>query len=287
MKALNQLLEEKNVEKNISGQWFAIQWSPDSYANEKLNIGVGLLQSNGDINVQLLDYYERINCLFSNKNITFQLELACKVSRELILQKGIKEKYITPQVTCEVTGFAQGKSVNEILNQLFSSVVTLGNKIKKKRTSNFTSTSRDTVYNSMIEKLKLNLELNYSQYVPENPFMSVKQNNRQHDLYLPYRNKLGVGSLVSAAYSDNHRVKCNLNDAYWDLDLYSHKKTQKNNSIFMLLPDDTLKESNKIKIENQIDQFTWLMKNHGIYVGAHVDSDNLADDICEWCLSAA
>lgn len=287
MSELNQLLKNNKFETNVSGEWFSIQWTPDSYANEKLNIGVGLLQPDGEINIQLLDYYERVNCLFNQKNIVFQLELACNISREIILQKGIDKREITPQITCDVMGFAQGKSVDEVLSQLFSSVVSLGKKIKIKRTSNFVSKSRDAVYNSMIERLKVNLELNFSNYIPENPFLSLNQEGHHHNLYLPYRNEIGVGTLVSTAYSDNNRVKCNLNDAYWDLDLYNQNNESRKNSIFMLLPDNSLKENNKILIENQIDRFTWLMKNHGIYVGAHVESDMLADNIAEWCLSAA
>lgn len=287
MENLIELLNKKNLESNVSGNWFSIVWTPNLYTNEKLNIGVGLIDQNGELSIQVLDHYERINCLYDNKKIEFQLELACKVSREIILKNGIDNRKVTPQITCEVNGFAQGKSVDEVLSQLFSSVVTLGKPRKKKSKPKFASKSRDTIYNGLKERLKINLALNYSQLVPEDPFVTINDSDYKRSLYLPYRNNKGVGTLVSAAYSDNQRVKCNLNDGFWDLDLYSQKHRNQKNSIFLLLPDDSLKESNKIIIENELDKFTWLMNSHGIHVGAHVETELLADEISEWCLSAA
>jgi hypothetical protein len=287
MDKLNQLFEEKNSESNVTGNWFSIQWTPDLYSNERLNVGVGLIEPNGDLSVQLLDDYERVNCLFSNKNVAFQLELACSISREMILKNEIFKKEITPQIHCEINGFAQGKSTDEILNQLFLTVVTLGKKVNKKRAPNFASRSRDTIYNNLRERLKVNLNLDYSKCVPVNPFYQLQRDKYEHNLYLPFRNNSGVGTLVSAAYADTQRVKCNLNDGFWDLDIYSQKFLEQKNSIFLLLPDETLKDSHKILIDNELDKFTWFMRTHGIHVGAHVNSDMLADEISTWCLSAA
>lgn len=287
MDMLKELLENKNKQSNVSGSWFSIQWTPDLYTNEKLNVGVGFLDSTGEISVQLLDYYERINCLYGNENINFQLEVACNISRELILKSGIDNKNITPQITCEMNGFAQGKSVEEVLSQLYKTVVTLGKKVRKRSAPNFQSKSRDVVYNSIKEQLKMNLALEYSKYVPVNPFVDVQSGSDSHKAYLPYRNDSGVGTLASAFYSDKQRVKCNLYDGFWDLDVYAQGDTSKKNSIFILLPDQTLKESSKISIENEIDKFTWFMQSHKIHVGSHVDPMSLADEISEWCLKSA
>jgi hypothetical protein len=287
MDKLKQLLESKNNQSNVTGNWFSIQWTPDLYTNEKLNIGVGFVDSTGEISVQLLDYYDRITCLYGNENINFQLEVACNISRELILKSGLENKNITPQITCEINGFAQGKSVEEVLTQLYKTVVPLGRKIRKRSVANFQPRSREMVYNSIKEQLKMNLALDYSRYVPENPFVNVQSGNDSHSTYLPYRSDSGVGTLASAFYSDKQRVKCNLYDGFWDLDVHAQGDISKQDSIFILLPDESLKESSKISIENEIDKFTWFMKSHNIYVGSHVDPACLADEISEWCLKTA
>jgi hypothetical protein len=287
MDKLKQLLESKNNQSNVSGNWFSIQWTPDLYTNEKLNIGVGFVDSTGEISVQLLDYYERISCLYGNENMIFQLEVACNISRELILKSGLKNKNITPQITCEINGFAQGNSVEEVLTQLYKTVVPLGRKIKKRSVANFQPRSREMVYNSIKEQLKMNLALDYSRYVPENPFVNVQSRDNSHSIYLPYRSDSGVGTLTSAFYSDKQRVKCNLHDGFWDLDVHAQGDITKQDSIFILLPDESLKESSKISIENEIDKFTWFMQSHQIHVGSHVDPSSLADEISEWCLKSA
>lgn len=286
MDRLNQILESKRGVSNVSGQWFSIQWTPDISTNEKLNIGVGLLENDGAISIQMLDYFERVTCLYS-KEMIFQLELICEVSRELILKNGISKKEITPQVVCETRGFAQGKSVSEVLNQLYSTVVTLGKKVRKRVSTPFSSVSRDTAYNGLKERLKINLELDYSFHVPVDPYQEIVDGTFVSKLYLPFRKKSGNATLVSTAYSDKQRVKCNLYDGYRDLDIAAQKLKHPDNAIFLLLPGNGLKEDNQIAIENELDKFVWYMGKHGIHVGAHVSSEHLADEVSDWCLSAA
>jgi len=283
MKTLNDILNSTTRATSVSGNWYQFQWTPDITTGETLNIGVGFKEQSSEFSVQMLDYYDRINC-FYGKEMQFQLELACNVARELALKKNLTDlSKLTPQIRLTKKGFAQGKNTSEILKNLYKNTVPLGKKVRKVATSRFSSTSRDTVYNSLKDKLKLKLDIDYSFHVPANPYQTVSDSNVINNLFLPYKKKNGVATLVSSAYSDIQRVKCNLFDGYRDVDIASNHLNTKGNAVFLMLPDDSLKRETKIEIENELDKFIWLLKPHNFYVGSHVNMDTLADEITEWC----
>lgn len=283
MTTLNDILNSSDRVKNVSGSWYQFQWTPDISTGETLNIGVGFKEQSGEFSVQMLDYYERINC-FYGKEAQFQLELACNVARELAFKKELNDtQNLTPQIILKRIGFAQGKGATEVLNSLYKNTIPLGKKVRKVASNRFSSTSRDAVYNSLKERLKLNLDFAYSLHVSENPYQTVSEGNVTNKLFLPYKKTNGVATLVSTAYSDVQRVKCNLFDGYRDIDIASNHLKTKSNAVFLMLPDDSLKKETQIEIENELDKFIWLLKPHKFYVGSHVEIDSLADEISEWC----
>lgn len=283
MKKLNDILNSTPRVTSVSGSWYQFQWTPDISTGEKLNIGVGFKEQSGEFSVQMLDYYERINC-FYGKGMQFQLELACNVARELVFKKELTNSYnLTPQITLKKIGFAQGKDVTEVLSNLYKNTIPLGKKVRKTPKNRFIPTSRDSVYNSIKEKLKANLDIAYSLHVPENPYLTINEGKIIHNLFLPYKKNNGIATLVSTAYSDIQRVKCNLFDGYRDIGLGSNHLKTNNNAVFFILPDDSLKKETQIEIENELDKFIWLLKPHNFHVGPHVEINSLADDISNWC----
>ncbi|MCL1148071.1 hypothetical protein L2747_18875 [Shewanella marinintestina] len=287
MKTLDDILNSTTRTTNVSGNWYQFQWTPDITTGEKLNIGVGFRDKSGEFGVLMLDYYERINC-FYGQEMQFQLELACNVARELVFRKELNDSNeLTPQIHLVKKGFAQGKNTTDILNNLYKNTISLGKKVRKVSSNRFSSTSRDAVYITLKEKLKLNLGIDYSYHVPENPYQTVSEDNIINNLYLPYKKQHGVATLVSTAYADIQRVKCNLFDGYRDIDIASNQINTKENAIFLMLPDESLKRETQIEIENELEKFIWLLKPHNFHVGSHVNTEGLAEEITEWCQSAA
>jgi hypothetical protein len=282
MDRLDQILANKRASPSVQGEWYAIQWTPDISSKETLNIGVAYKDSLGEVSVKMLDYYERIACLYS-KDMIFQLELACEVSRSLILNNGIVDN-LTHQIKCENRGFAQGKNSSDVLDQLYNSVITLGKRVRSLQPRSFSSISRDSLYNNLKNLLKQNLDLDYAKHVPENPYEIIAN---QHEIYLPYRKHDGVATLATAAYSDVQRVKCNLFEGYRDLDVATQYHRPKNSAIFLLLPGDGLNKDKQNEIDNELDKFTWHLNQHNIKVNSHISQESLAEDISNWCLSAA
>ncbi len=287
MKSLDEILESENRHENVTGDWYQFQWTPDISTGETLNIGVGFRDSFGDFNVAMLDYFERISC-FYGKDMEFQLELACNVARELAFSQEIADStFLTPQIKLFKRGFAQGRNSSEVIDNLYKNTVSLGKKVRKARKPRFSPISRDNVYTSLKDKLRQKLGLDFSKHVPENPFERISEKGVSHNLFLPYKKKNGVATLVSAAYSDLQRVKCNLFDGYRDIEIAANFKRVNSNAIFLVLPDDTLQKETQIEIENEIDKFIWLLGPQKLHVESNVDTDHLATEISNWCTKAA
>ncbi|GAA78514.1 hypothetical protein [Pseudoalteromonas sp. BSi20495] len=284
MDQLRKILAEKEAQEMLKGQWYSIQWIPDLSTGEVLNLGVGIKLEDGTVQTKCLDYFDRIECLFSSRDMIFHARLACDVATEVISNKGFTES-IAPQIKCVARGFTQGKSCNEILKRLYSSVVTLGQKRRvKAKAHHFNSINRDVLYSGIKSRLEEKLELEFGLYVPHDPYVSFKNNTKA---YLPFKNKNGSGTLVSAAYKDLQRVKCNLFDGYRDIEVASEYLNETDNAVFLMLPGSDLELSKLELIENEIDKFTWLMKKHSIHVECEHSEETLADKVSEWCLKAA
>ncbi len=282
MNDLDKLLLDCQKRNHTEGNWFIVQWTPDLASDEKLNIGVGITLKNGDVSIRMLDYFERIKCLYDQKMI-FNVQLACEVSREVILKEQSVAAKIGPQISICDKGFAQGQNIDEVLSELYKTAIPLGRKIRKKVESRFSSISRDVTYNKLKDILKEKMGMKFQEHVPENPYQTVVDGNVSHSLYLPYRKDKAVATLSSGAYSDSNRVKCNLYDGYRDIDVAHGLPDVKSSAIFILLPGDELKKDQRLLVENELDTFSWYMKKRNVYIGSHISIDSLGDEISNWC----
>lgn len=288
MNTLEQYLSTNSSQNQAEGESFAIQWMPDIYTRETLNIGICFKNSeSGELESRVLDYFERIQCLYG-KNAEFNLKLACEVAADLIKKNSLQDSVqLTQQIRCVKTGYAQGGSTNEILERLYSDLVPLGRKPSKPQAKRYSPTTRDTLYKRLIPSLKESLELDFSKHVPTDPYQKVALPIGEKKVYLPFKRDGGVATLISTAYSDALRAKCNLFDGYQDVDIASSQLPGENNAVFILMPasDAQLEKAVTNAIENQVDEFVWQMKKHQIEVQPHTEQNELANQISDWCLA--
>lgn len=273
-----------NEKARSVGHWHVIQWIPDIVAGEALNIGVVFEDNLGNRCVEVLDYFERIG-KFLGEGFVYQAKLTCDIVREVALTMPLDMK-ISEQINIVKRGFTQGDNPADIVTLLFNKVVSLNNKIVEKRKGkNFASIPRDRLYNKMQNKLKSDLELDFSLYVPNNPY--EKLNNNGHKLYLPFRSNDKVASLASASYSDIQHIKCNLYDAQRDVNTALKSLDRYNNgSIFVLTPSNDLDITKKNAIENEIEELKWHFNKVNIKLITDNNEKKLSNQIVEWCLCA-
>lgn len=290
MNFLNALLEEEKITKQAEGESYAIQWMPDVYTRETLNIGICFNNKvTGEFSHKLLDYFDRIHCLFG-KDAEFNLKLACDVANDLLRNGQLEDmEFLTEQIRCVRMGYAQGNSTDEILKRLYFDLVPLGRKPKKPATKKFSPTSRETLYKNLVPFLKESLSIEYSLYVPENPYESIQLPTGKREVYIPFKKSSGIATLISTSYSDIQRVKCNLFEGYQDIDIASSRLSRNNNAVFVLMPTSDSQLDNTVlhEVENQIDNFVWQLQRHKIQVEPHTEHVELARYIAEWCVKAA
>ncbi len=283
MDALEKLLTESNENKIVKGNWFNIRWTPDLATGEVLNIGVGFVE-NGRVYSRILNYFERLKCLFGERGVYHAGLVTSIVAESLRLNE---EKPPIPQVTYKNNGFAQGVSVDEILSSLFDQTVPLGRKIvKSKSKERFSSLNADKLYTCLLDELKLIARLDFERFVPTSSSILVDDDSGRQELFVPFRDgHTLIGGLASSVYSSVSTIELNLLKAARDVETAIKLGKGSRASIFILKPAcevETLKKEQIIRIENTLDKFDWHMTKQGIAVGSHTTVEGLASEIYDW-----
>lgn len=277
------IIEEHSNKPGVSGEWFTIQWTPDMAAGERLNIGVIFKESSGSSFVQVLDYFERIKCLYSQSAV-FHLALACEVAKEAALSNSYSAHTTFSGLNFVANGFAQGDSADDIVSSLFLNVVPLAIKHTKAREKAYYPVSRERLYNIMDGHLKKNLEYDeYFKMVEPTSIKRVTLGAQVHTLYLPYKAGNSIGTIASAAYSDENTAKCHLYDAQRDVSLaIGNFKEFKSGAIFILSPNNDLKVEKRDQVDLEIDKFCWYLKTLSIFTEVDSSPNSLADKAAHW-----
>ncbi|CNB67442.1 Uncharacterised protein [Yersinia frederiksenii] len=277
------ILSEHANKPIVSGEWFTIQWSPDVATGEKLNIGVCFKDSLGTTFVQTLEYYDRINCLYSSEMV-FHLRLACDLAKEAALTRAAFVSNPFHNISFKSNGYAQGESADDVVLSLFTNVVPLAKKISKGKERAFSHTSRERLYNIMDGYLKDNLEFDeYFSMIDPSPTKRVSIGKITQSIYLPYRASNSLATIASASYSDENLAKCHLFDAQRDISLaLQNYKEYRSGAIFILSPNETLKVEKRDQVDLEIDKFCWYLKTLGIETEVDSDAEGLSDKAVEW-----
>ncbi|MCW0974353.1 hypothetical protein [Pantoea sp. JV6] len=277
------ILEEHSNKPVVSGEWFTIQWTPDIASGEKLNIGVAFYEASGESFVQVLDYYERIKCLYSQSAV-YHLSLACEVAKEIALTKQIKNVTDFCGVNFVSNGYAQGDSADDIISTIFSNIVPLAVRQEKNREKAYYPVSRERLYTIINSQLKVRLDYDeYFNMVEPTAIKRVNLGNQTQTLFLPYKAKNSIATIASAAYADENTAKCHLYDAQRDVSLAVNNFNEfDSGAIFILSPSSELKIEKRDQVDSEIDKFCWYLKTQSIYTQVDSDAESLADKAVSW-----
>ncbi|MGP2602297.1 MULTISPECIES: hypothetical protein [Serratia] len=277
------IMNEHSHKPVVAGEWFTIQWNPDIATGERLNIGVCFVDSMGTSFVQTLEYFERITCLYS-QGMVFHLQLACQVAKEIALSGEVFHENYCNSITFKNNGYAQGESADDIVSSLFSNVVPLSVKIVKRKEKVFSPISRDRLYNIMDGYLKKHLEYQeYFEMRDPSPLKRINLGHQSQSIYLPYKARKSLGTIASAAYSDENLAKCHLYDAQRDISLaLSNYSEYEDGAIFILSPNNDLKVEKRDQVDLEIDKFCWYLKTQSIETEVDSDPESLSDRAIHW-----
>lgn len=201
-----------------SGEWFTIKFTPDLIAGEVFNIGVVFIDQYKDSHYRLIENADAFSCLFGDigrANINFLLRV---VSDELSSNNYTLTP--SPHIYYSTRQTAQGESVEEILDDLFSTMVSLVCKheeqfliLKDKPATLSTNMLRDKVFG----RIKKDNEVLYKKIYIKEPYEIINPYSKKKMLIdMPIRHYTGLerqkrqdyyGSVVSAAYlNEVHRI---------------------------------------------------------------------------------
>lgn len=277
------LIDDLSDKPASSGEWFAIQWTPDLATGEKLNIGVCFRETSGSSYVQVLEYFDRINCLYSQSAV-LHLRLACEVAKEAVMLNKYIETACISGISFVPKGFAQGKSPDDILSSLFSNVVPLAIRKSKPKEKAYYPVSRERLYNIMDSRLKNFLEYDeYFSMVEPTPVKRVSLGSQVQSLFLPYTAGRSIGTIASAAYADENTAKCHLYDAQRDISLaLGNFNEYSSGAIFILSPNNDLKVEKRDQVDSEIDKFCWYLKTLSVFTEVDSEPVLLADKAAHW-----
>ena len=218
--------KENNSNDLISGEWFTVRFIPDHVAGEVFNIGVVFIDEYKNAHYRLINNADAFSCLFGEigkANINFLLNVVDQVLSD-------NSYLVTPSSSIVYSSrkTAQGDSVNDILDDLFNSMISL---VCRNEVAVLThevvdlmvvenekfNLSTKNLRHSVFGRMKKDYEALYNKVYNKEPYEITNPYSKKKMLIdMPIRSYGGLarqkrqdyyGSVVSAAYlNEVHRI---------------------------------------------------------------------------------
>ena len=275
---------QADAQPSCHGKWRAISMRLDEYTDEYLNVGVMFCHA-GKVEVRMLDTFDRVKCLYGNRvELPSLTHLMLDIEDAVRQSKGDLPDDLSDTIRLGQPLFASGEGAEEIVDEFFNDVVTLGKPTNKKARTSFRYRSnfkvRETVFELMREKMALEAE----NIIRQDPYRLRLNNSATIDVDIPLLTATAAGTIVSAWYKSPLVVENNLLQAASDLLLvYSNSERRKAAmSVLMPAPSSglTVREFQKHNYAayRQLDR----LKRSGIDILEATASDELADLTIGW-----
>ena len=273
------IVENKECQRILRGEWPLIQWNPDIATEELLNIGVAL-NIDGQLKLKMLDYFERLTCLFDDSAIE-HLRGVIELSENAIVNNC---NNFSDQIVLRHKGVTKGLSEKEILERLYNRVITLGRPCHNK---NLIRHEFKVVHsNALINRVTKNLRQSFKNNDELLRFLPNEKYIHHHDdtFLVPLRSDRAFGSIVSVVSPNTDKIKANYLTNVNDLKTASIIEN-KEATFFVLAPsDDELNKLDSTKAE-QIDSLIDSLNRKQIQQGVKIESEYSEDvlkDKMEW-----
>lgn len=277
------------AEPRIKGKWFPIRLTPDLATGELLNIGVGFIDARRKLHVRMLDSARAFRCLYGNaglENFSFLLTVA----REHFQRVG-KPESPSPHILIGPRAYAAGGSVDEILDQLFHTMVTLGGMEEEE----VEATNVETMDTPKLRKLVFRMAKKYSPTIfnrmfRDQPISLDDASGQPHALDLPlwasdpelFRDGPRYGTIVSAHFRSPVYRGFNLDGGC--MNLWNTRSIIQNSGrggFLILRPSEGTQgfdQSLINDIDNEIDRVVWpFLKMKNMLVEVSSDPETIAD----------
>lgn len=280
---------QSDVQPVCQGQWRAISMRLDEYTDEYLNVGVMFCHA-GKVEVRMLDTFDRVKCLYGDRvDLPSLTHLMLDIEDTVQQSQGDLPSELSDTIRLGPQLFASGENAEEVVDDFFNDVVTLGKPTSKKARTSFRYRSnfkvRETVFELMREKMSLEAET----IIRQDPYRLRLNNTALIDVDIPLLNAKAAGTIVSAWYKSPLVVENNLLQAASDLLLvYSNSDRRKAAmSVLMPAPSSGLTNREFQKHDHAAHRQLERLERSGIDILKATASDELADLTIGWWQNVA
>lgn len=268
----------------VSGHWRPIRACLDEDTGEFLNVGV-LFQHGTKVEVRMLDSFERIKCLYSNRiDLDSLSHLMMDIEDTIRQYPSNLPTELSDTICLGEALFAQGKDAESVVDEFFFDVVTLGMPTAKTRNNNFRYRSTHKVRETLFEIMREKMALNADRVICSDHYRLMLNNKAVIDVDVPLLSKDAAGGVVSAWYKSPLVVENNLLQAVSDLLLITNNSERKLASLSVLMPNASSGMSgteftkHQDATRKQLDR----VNSYGIEVIEAHSSDVLANLTIDW-----
>lgn len=276
----------------VRGMWFNIRVVPDLATGETLNIGVGFVGQDSQLQCQWLDRFEAFDCLYRNRLSAENVRLLVQIVRASMpkeLPGGQLPLLPSPHVVFSPLKFTSGESAEAILEDLFHETVTMAHvapakeEVEEKPDSMNTATVRKRVFDALFQLDPMAMRIVAE--TPEWPVPLTTEDGRPRILDMPLRGPHRFGNVVSAWHRSKPSLELNMLRAEVDLDLAMRLYPQDLGGLFIMRPPSPqwgFREEHHRQIDNIIDDLNWRMQIHHLRFEVEDSDLRLAEHILEW-----
>lgn len=268
----------------VQGQWRPISACLDEDTGEFLNVGV-MFQHGGKVEVRMLDSFDRVKCLYSNRINRDELEHLMQDIEETIRQSHWDlPDHISSTIRLGQPLYASGPDAESVVDEYFFDVVTLGKPTGRVRNQNFRYRSTQKVRDTLFEIMREKMALGADRIIQTAPYRLKLNNSAIIDVDVPLLSATAAGAVVSAWYKSPLVVENNLLQAASDLLLVSSNSERNKSSLSVLVPpaDSGMSTSEYNKQRDMTNRHLDRFQQSGIEVIEAVSTDVLANKTIDW-----
>ncbi len=271
-------IAHKTPAPQIEGQWQSIQLRPDFAEDELLNIGV-LFTTHENRQYKLLDTFDKFSHLYGDVAAD-ELQFIIKALRAS-LSKGADAAPF-PSINLGNPKFARGSSIDDVVERLFSTSVTLSGPAhqRKKAKGRFLSTT--DLRNEVFNIIKVHASINAERIIASDSDLLFSDTTSEIALDIPLQTKTQLGTIISASFSTPENVERALLKGYLDLTTAMMIRGTRSSGFFVFKPDNLLPGDKQIKVDNVVDIIDWKLKKVGIPMHLFGNPEQLAQDVLSW-----
>ena len=124
---LSGLLRDNPEQPTVKGRWFPIRLSPDLATGEILNVGIGFIDTDNQLHTKILNSTTPFRKLYGSAGASnFSFLLALLREHFARIETAEQMMVLSPHIHYGEQYYASGDSVNDVLDQMYDTMVTIG-----------------------------------------------------------------------------------------------------------------------------------------------------------------